>query len=220
MPAPWERAPHQRPRPKPAQVIGALGALAPTTEATARVADLGDRWGVTPPADTARRRTQRNHRRGMDAERVCRRELRAAGWHINTDLAGSYGAADVIAHRTLDVAAIDRPGVETVLVQVKRQQAFAPSGLNDAVRRFLGLGRWNKQAAPPLTAANQREAWLWADRQGWVAMAVIEAAGGICVSGTHGQEVQRSIERMIARERGTGRQQKATDEEFAQRWRA
>jgi hypothetical protein len=51
-------------------------------------------------------------------------------------------------------------------------------------------------------------------------MAVIEAAGGICVSGTHGQEVQRSIERMIARERGTGRQQKATDEEFAQRWRA
>lgn len=38
MPAPWERAPHQTPRPKPAQVIGVMSALAPTTEATARVA--------------------------------------------------------------------------------------------------------------------------------------------------------------------------------------
>lgn len=203
MPAPWERAPHQQPRPKPAEIIGVMGALAPTADATERVAALGERWGVTPPADQAVRQTQRNHRRGMDAERFCRRVLRTAGWHINTSLGGSYGAADVIGHRTLVVAASDRPGVETVLVQVKRLQEFEPSGLNDAVRRFLGLGRWDKQAAPQLTAANQREAWLWADRQGWVATAVIDAAGGITVSGVYAQEVQQSIDRMIARERAT-----------------
>lgn len=192
---PWQRQ-YTKPAPlDPGAVVAAMWALTPTTEAQARVEAMGERWAeraalkeeATPSARTG----NDNFKRGMEAEARARRELRARGWFINSSRTGSFGAADVIAHRTEAVAADDRPSIETLHVQVKRRATFTPSALNEAVSDFRNIA-----AKRRMTAANGREAWLWVDGEGWVAVAVLGHNGAVVVSGARGEAVGRSLARV------------------------
>lgn len=210
---PFTRRPaYQKPAPKAADILAAMQAVAPSTEAQARVRAMGARWGVagkdqpgdrTGPADTGLagngnhhgalpgevvhgQVANRNRARGDAAEARCRRDLRAAGWHINSGRTGSYGAADIIAHRSERVAATDRPSVDTLMVQVKSTIAFKPSMLNAACRDYA-------QRVPRLAPSIALEVWAWLYGVGWVAVVRLDRDGGVTASGRYAQEVQRSI---------------------------
>lgn len=169
-------------RPDPATVLGLLRAHG--ADAT-RVDALAERWEQDTPQTGGKQAGNRNRARGDAAEARCRRDLREAGWHINSGRTGSFGAADIIAHRTDDVADSDRPGVDTLLVQVKRLREFRPSMLNAADADFTRL--------PRLAASNRLEMWAWADHRGWVAAVIHHQDGRLSGSGTHSEEVIQSI---------------------------
>lgn len=171
-------------RPDTATVLGLLRAHGADP---ARMDALAERWGAEAPAPRDNKQTtNRNRARGDAAEARCRRDLRAAGWHINSGRTGSYGAADIIAHRSERVAATDRPSVDTLMVQVKSTIAFKPSMLNAACRDYA-------QRVPRLAPSIALEVWAWLYGVGWVAVVRLDRDGGVTASGRYAQEVQRSI---------------------------
>lgn len=205
MTQPWNRRlPHQKPKPTSAAIIAAMRAVAPTAEATAAVDALGKRWAArAKPEQPARPGGNRNFARGMEAESKARAALRKGGWFINSSRTGSFGQADILAHRTEAVADIDRPAVETLHIQVKRLATFEPSGLNEAVRDYLRIGPKyagvKVEARHRMTAANSREAWLYVDGEKWAAVAVLDAEDRITVTGPRHKEVEHSIGAMTER---------------------
>lgn len=169
-------------RPDPATVVNILRAHGGDA---ARVDAMAERWEQDAPQTGGKQAGNRNRVRGDTAEARCRRDLREAGWHINSGRTGSFGAVDIIAHRTEDVAATDRPGVDTLLVQVKRLREFRPSILNAADADFTRL--------PRLAASNRLEMWAWSDYQGWAAVVVHHQDGRLSGTGSHSEEVIQSI---------------------------
>lgn len=159
------------------------------------LAEWNERFGVTPPR-AAKTGTSSNRRRGTAVEGTFGGKgvaslLRAEGYTVIRSHQ-SGGAADVVGLR----ASGDGPAVRAV--QAKRLARFRPDGLNDAVLRFLGLGRWWREFE---VADGSREAWLYVDGEGWAVRLVINAGNEISGDGPRYQEVLASVERAIERAR-------------------
>lgn len=203
MPAPWNRRPaYQAPKPKPAEIAAAMLALAADDQAAARVAALSKRWGVQTPAKRrARTGRQSNAARGLAAEGTDSGKgvgsiLRAEGYDV-TRSHMSQGAADVVATMRDDCPHPDWP--PTRKVQAKTLSEFKASGLNGAVRRLLGLGKWSANFHRP-AASVRREAWLRIGRGEWTRV-YIGYDDTLTATGPHAQEVLTSITRALAKDR-------------------
>lgn len=121
--------------------------------------------------------------------------LHKAGYTV-TRSHNSQSAADVIGFKSR----LDAEGPPVRAVQAKRQRVFAPSGLNDAVARYLAKGKHTGRYAFQ-NAVGTREAWLYCDDLGgWAAFAVLDAEGALTVTGPKATEVEASIRRHLARE--------------------
>lgn len=128
--------------------------------------------------------------KGADTESDVRAELRRQGYTVMQSHR-SQTAADTIGLR--------QPGVTGPIaraVQAKRNNVFRAWDCNEAVKDFLGLLK-----RPPylVDAGITREVWLKVDYLGWVARVVIDHLGAVSVTGTHAQEVERSITTMLAK---------------------
>lgn len=187
-------------RPTPFQTKAGMLAKATTPAAVARIERLFPEQPVSAPVREPRLGAQSNRRRGTAVEglhggRGVAAVLAREGYHVVRSH-DSKGAADVIGLRRQDGPT---GGAAARAVQAKRLGSFAASGLNDAVRRYLGLGRWRQ----PWDVGDgvQREAWLWVDGAAWVARIVIHADGRVTGSGPRVKEVIAAIERMLTKER-------------------
>ncbi len=187
-------------RPSARQVAGALMSFATTHDAARRVSDYASRvLGVDldrPRGQSGQGSGNRNRLRGLAAEGVwggrgATSVLHSEGYRVVRSH-DSQGAADLVAIRERDGA-----GPLVRCVQVKRVRAFRPDALNDAVRRFLGLGRWHR----PWTVAEgaTRECWLWVDGEGWAARLTIHASDRITATGPRADAVLGSVMRMLSR---------------------
>lgn len=172
-----------------------------------------------PPTPVRKNATARTAwRRGRDAERECRRRLIVEGYLPQAD-ALSMGVADVVA-----IKRGDGPGPTARLVQVKRVAKYAPTGLNDAVRRWLGLGRWAQRGGAHHYATDaRREAWLWVDGDGWAARLSLTPDDALApIDGAHVQEVMQAIEKSVyqAHQMSSKAQRANAEAEFRAKLRA
>ncbi|MGD9893399.1 MAG: hypothetical protein AB7U18_19125, partial [Dehalococcoidia bacterium] len=161
--------------------------------------DWQARYGATPedrPARQAKRGRDSNYRRGIRAEQWVRNRLKREGYWMPANV-GSLGAADIVAIR----ASGDGPAVRAI--QVKMLDTFEPSGLNDAVRDLLNLGVRGRRRLHAIPTTAQREAWLLIDIGNddyeQAACCVLNVDGAPTVTGARAEEVQRSLDRMLAR---------------------
>lgn len=168
------------------------------------------------PAKTTRKRGKgSNRRRGTAVEGVyggrgVEAILHEAGYEV-LPRADSIGYADVVGLKRDH----SRPGPEVRRVQAKRLRTFAPSGLNDAVKRYLGLGKWRQHHE--YRPGQTREAWLWADDcGGWVAYAELDELDRPVVTGEKASEVLKSLQRMLDNERAAASSDR-NDSTFLQR---
>lgn len=199
---------HPATKPSRGQIAASMHALAPSSDAEARI---NGALGLAPipaaPPIGARRGTRSNRRRGTAIEGVFGGQgvtavLHAEGYTVVRSHE-SRGAADVIGLRR----AGDGPTARAI--QAKRLAEFRPSGLNDAVARFLGIGRW--VSAFQVDAGTRREAWLWVDGDGWVARVCLTDDGAIDATGPRAKEVQAALERILARPARTTATIRSTD---------
>lgn len=183
---------YRRPVVNPQQLNARLRAYGASAVAANRIT------GETP-AETASRRARRNRAKGLAVEGEYHGQgatavLRREGY-LRFPNPGGYTAADIVARRAHPEIA----GPPLRAVQCKRVAEFEASALNDAVRRFLGLGRWAARG-PYAFPDGTRECWLWLDRHGWVARVSFGPDGEI--TDTRGErvlEVAKAIERMLCR---------------------
>lgn len=194
--APWQRLNPARPTPAEARgtrLLFSIGTNAPVPEMPAPRARPEAATGAH--SQSRRGTAVEGGYHGQGAAATLRRE-----GYTPMPSHGGFTAADVNAVKADPTA----PGPSLRRVQVKRQHAYAPSGLNDAVRGWLGLG--NHRTPATLAADEQREAWLWCDeRRGWIARIVVGRDGTVrALDGSCVEEVIDSIERMLARERERG----------------
>lgn len=196
---PSRRLPYQRPKPTPGQIAAAMRALAPDAEADARIMRTIRPEPQPERSRSARRGLGSNARRGLAVEGVfggrgVAAALRREGYIVIRSHQ-SQGAADVIGLLDLEHAG-QGPAVRAV--QAKRQRLFRPDGLNEAVARFLGVGRYAGRSWA-LAPEARREAWLWLDGHGWIARVLLGPDGGWTVEGDAGEEVDAALRRMMTR---------------------
>lgn len=191
-------------KPGKEQIARTMLAITATPEAQARVGDFTERVLGVPAtaADPAPKRgtANRNRLRGLAVEghyggKGASAVLTREGYRVARSQ-DSKGAADVWAVKA-DPAA---PGPVARLVQVKRVGAYAPAALNDAVRRFLGLGTWARAGAFGVAIGVSREAWLWVDGEGWAARLWLGADGAVTrCDGPRGEQTAAAVRTMLAR---------------------
>lgn len=213
-----QRPTYQKQKPNPTQIAAGLAAMAPTAEASERVADFTVR--VLKPGDpTATHRRgggDRARKRGLAVEGVYRGKGATAILHQEGYRTlrpqGSMGAADVWAIR--DTAPATEPAAR--LVQVKRRKEFDARALSEAVARFLGID--GKHAPFTVAPEVRRECWLWVDYEGWVCRIYLASDDSLMYVGSRADEVRRSIERLL--DRASKIQQERTGDDAGRAFRA
>lgn len=211
------RLPYMAPRPKPRDILGTMVAHGPKLENQGRIEALAERWvKPEPPTKTAPRGRRSNRRRGTAAEglmggkgaaAVLRREGYTVGHSRNSE-----GSGDVWAFRQ---PGVDGPGARAI--QAKRHASFEASQLNDAVKRFEGIGRHPYPFLVDRTVT-RCEAWLMVGET-WVARVWIGDDGlAHVIDGELAVEVVTSINLSLARERdGRNRPKQRTGPTFRER---
>ena len=90
-----------------------------------------------------------NVRRGIEAERKCKQELEARGYHVSRS-AASKGEYDIIAVGRKDI----------LLIQVKRT--------GNPYRKFAKADILKlKNAKAPISEIVKKQFWCWIDKIGW-----------------------------------------------------
>lgn len=187
---PYRPATYRPPRITPEESARAINLIAPVASVPEA---KPKRQAPTGRASNARRGLRlEGEAGGKGAAAVLRRE----GWEPQPR-AGSIGVYDVLGLKADKTQA----GPLVRRVQVKSQGGnlrFRPDGCNDAVRHWLGLGRYQKRWDYDPDAS--REVWLY-HGQTLVAVVVLGEGDVVTASGDRGQEVQQAINRMLEKER-------------------